>query len=50
MSNKGNSLTGAYIGLVGALYILFGLIEAATGFGIWLGPLDGPSVREPKQT
>ncbi len=40
MNKKGNNLTGAYVGLVGALYILVGLIEAATGFGIGPRPID----------
>lgn len=38
--NDGNKLTGVYVGLVGFLYALVGVLEITTGFGLGAGFLE----------
>jgi hypothetical protein len=37
---NGSNLSGAYVGIVGLLYVLVGLIEVYTGFGVTIAALD----------
>jgi len=38
--NDGNRLSGVYVGLVGFLYVLVGVLEVTTGFGLGTGFLE----------